>query len=98
MKRQYGGPKAQAASSQPRLRSSRFVGSFLLSCGLLLNAAACTKTPEKPPASALKQAKQDARLPEQEEIEQERRHLAPPPAYGNKVVMAQHERSETGQF
>lgn len=98
MKRQNGGQKARTSVSRSRLRGQWHVSSLLLLCGLLLSAPACTKAPEKPPESALKQAKQDARLMEQEELELERRHLAPPPAYGNKVVMAQHERSQAAQF
>lgn len=104
MKPQYGEPNASTAASRLRARCCRLgrgcrvLGTAVLSCWLLLGASACTKTPDKPPASALKQAKKDSRLDHQEVQDLERRHLAPPPAYGNKVVMAQDERANTHHF
>lgn len=98
MKRQYGGQKARSTASRLCLRFFRLVPSVMVSLGLPLGTASCTRAPEKPPESALKQAKRDSRLDQPEDEEFERRNLAPPPAYGNKVVMAQSELSGTGRF
>lgn len=98
MKRQDGEHMARSAASRLRLRFSRLVPSALVCAGVLLGTASCTKAPAKPPESALKEAKKDSRLDQPEDLDPERRHLAPPPAYGNKVVMAQHEPTETGHF
>lgn len=106
MKRQHVEPKAHAAASRLRLQGrlsrlrlqARLGGSLLLSLGLVLGTAACTKTPQKPPDSSWKQAKKDSRLDQPEDLDPERRHLAPPPAYGNKVVMAQDDRTATHRF
>jgi hypothetical protein len=70
----------------------------LVCAGLFFGTSACTSVPERPPESALKQAKKDSRLEPQEDVDLERRHLAPPPAYGNKVVMAHNEASEAQRF
>lgn len=59
-----------------------------------IGATGCASKMEAPPASALKQARQDSKL-DREQLELERRHVAPPPAYGNKVVLATDENSLT---
>jgi hypothetical protein len=78
---------------RPRLLPSTFIA-----LSLALGSAACSQAPQKPAASPLKQAKKDDRPPSQDELELERRNVAPPPAYGNKVVMAKSESDVSRQF
>lgn len=89
---------ASSISTRAGLQSLKFVSFLFVTSALAFATAGCTRAPEKPPESPLKQAKKDSRLDPQEEQDLERRHLAPPPAYGNKVVMAQDERSTPAKF
>ncbi len=86
------------SSSEAGLRRLRWVSAILLGSVLSMGTSGCAKSPQKPPEAPLKQAKKDSRLDEQEQPDVERRHLAPPPAYGNKVVMAADERTTTSEF
>lgn len=88
--------KRSTAQLSRRLLRSRLLPSMFVGLSLALGSVACTKAPQKPPTSALKQAKKEDRPTSQDELE--RRHQAPPPAYGNKVVMAQEENGPTGSF
>jgi hypothetical protein len=56
-----------------------------------VSTAACSKVPQKPPEAPLKQAVKEA--PFEEDMLDHDTHRAPPPAYGNKVVMAEREPS-----
>ncbi len=58
----------------------------------------CSRTPVKPPRSPLMEAKKDERIDEEHLRDLERRHMAPPPAYGNKVVMAVDDSRPGGHF
>lgn len=54
---------------------------------LLAVTPACTASAPPPPAKAITQKK--AERDPHGERDREPRHVAPPPAYGNKVVLAQ---------
>lgn len=98
MKRQDGEPSARTTVSRMYLSTSRALMAALFSLAVVFGTTSCAKAPTKPPESALKQAKKDSRLEQREEPDLERRHLAPPPAYGNKVVMAEQVSAEGCQF
>jgi hypothetical protein len=55
----------------------------------LLGAPACTASAPPPPAKAITQKKADRDPNLERNRDREPRHVAPPPAYGNKVVFAQ---------
>lgn len=68
----------------------RFRSFLPLSLAVLLGAGACASRATQPrvdPPSARKAAN-ETRSDQEKKDESERRHVAPPPAYGNKVVMA----------
>lgn len=88
-------PDLETAS---RVLVQRLVPSACLALALSLGSVACTKAPQKPPESALKQAQKDERIQAEEDLDPERRHLAPPPAYGNKVVMARTTNAHSTEF
>jgi len=69
----------------------------MMACTFAVGTVACSKAPQKPPEAPLKQAIKDETV-EEELFDAERHHLAPPPAYGNKVVMAEHTDQARGQF
>jgi hypothetical protein len=71
---------------------------MLLALALSIGAVGCTKAPQKPVESPLLQAKKDDRIQAEDDLDLERRHLAPPPAYGNKVVMAVEKTTKTESF
>lgn len=87
-----------ARASRHRFFTSRGAVPIFVAFMVLFGTASCTKAPAKPPESALKHANKDTPSPELEETDLERRYLAPPPAYGNKVVMAKHEDAPTQEF
>lgn len=62
----------------------------VLACGALALSSGCVHVPQKPIDTKVKQAQNDDKDRKQFQ-EYERRHIAPPPAYGNKVVLAQDE-------
>jgi hypothetical protein len=67
----------------PRLRDPFVVR--MLTASLALVLFGCAKTPSGPPEAPPRQA---TRVPSSQEFEElQRRHVAPPPAYGNKVVL-----------
>ncbi len=68
-----------------------------IALALLSGSAACTHAPMAPPESPLKQATKDNRQESGAEKDLERRHLAPPPAYGNKIVLAVEEEPTAKQ-
>ena len=70
----------------------------LVACTFAFGTTACSKAPLKPPEAPLKQAINDDAFEEEELFDTETHHLAPPPAYGNKVVMAQHADETSGHF
>ena len=76
----------------------RLLPSVFIALSLSFGSMACNKAPQKPPASPLKQAKKDDRIQQEDDLDPERRHLAPPPAYGNKVVMAKSEQERSATF
>lgn len=51
----------------------------------------CTKQIQAPTQTAPKHARHDPQEKPSQTLEQYPEHIAPPPAYGNKVVMAQSE-------
>jgi hypothetical protein len=69
---------------------------LVLVSALGTGTAGCAGAPQKPPSSAEKHARRDAREQERREFENE--HLAPPPAYGNKVVLAAQTREASQSF
>lgn len=71
---------------------------LLLAMAFALGTAACGGAPRKPPESPQLEARKDERIRAEEERELEHRHLAPPPAYGNRVVMAENKRSSAETF
>lgn len=97
MKRQDREPTAPSLASRLSLSRLRGAATLLVALTCLFGTASCAKAPEKPPESALKHAK-DFRPQEPDETDLERRHLAPPPAYGNKVVMAEERRFPSERF
>lgn len=60
-----------------------------------LSSVACSRTTGALAASPLKQANQMPRNEPVDDLDVERRHLAPPPAYGNKVVIARAHQTTT---
>lgn len=77
----------------------RTLGRVMLTLAMVaaIGATGCASKMEAPPASALKQARQDSKL-DREQLELERRHVAPPPAYGNKVVLAKNQDESRAAF
>jgi hypothetical protein len=71
---------------------------ILFACALALGTTGCTKALKKPAQAPLMQAKKDERIDKEQQLDLERRHLAPPPAYGNKVVMAQDDSGKIASF
>jgi len=69
-----------------------------LSLVLSMGTAACSAGPPKPPESPLKQAIKDERIDEQDKEDLERRHVAPPPAYGHKIVLATEDNTAQENF
>jgi len=69
-----------------RLQKCRLLLPILL---VLLGASGCTQQPQRPPETGTKHARHEVRrdlpAPPSEQVPE---HVAPPPAYGNKVVMA----------
>jgi hypothetical protein len=76
----------------------RLLPSIFVALSLSFGSMACSKAPQQPPASPLKQAKKDERIQQEDELDPQRRHLAPPPAYGNKVVMAKSGQDRSTNF
>ncbi len=85
-----GGGTSQIKLGLDRLRTPY---AFAL---IALLSISCNRAVQKPPESSMKHAQRDAKeqtlTPEAREIPE---HIAPPPAYGNKVVMAQGEGSSS---
>ena len=98
MKAKPKSPTTRRSVMLAHLRSSALRGPVLIALGLALGVTGCQKAPQKPPEAPLKQAKKDDRIDEEKQMDLERRHLAPPPAYGNKVVMAKDEQAPTQHF
>ncbi len=93
-------PIGGATLRRPTLRGSLSllqIGTILLLTGLSLTTLGCASSPQKPPETAPKQARverQDQKQQDQPTYE----HVAPPPAYGNRVVMAEEKREFTNAF
>lgn len=78
--------------TRPSRKKKHGATGVMLAFGLLVASGltlGCTKQIQAPPDTALKHARHD--LPEKppHEVEPYPELIAPPPAYGNKVVMAE---------
>ncbi|MCH2109323.1 MAG: hypothetical protein MK135_08335 [Polyangiaceae bacterium] len=92
-------PADQKLAPARGLGSSRALSNQLLISGLLVGllllTAACTKQLRPPENVENRQAKSGEQLKNAEIPADEKLHIAPPPAYGNKVVMAKMPRPST---
>ena len=80
--------------ARPSLEKKLGAKGVVLALGLLVSSGlslGCTKLVQGPPETAPKHARHDAPEKPTPATEDYPEHIAPPPAYGNKVVMAHNE-------
>lgn len=97
MARRYGPTRGLTAARHFHRAAQVSSGLPLLLLVMGLTLGGCARHVEAPPSSALKQARQDAKA-SPEELELRQRHVAPPPAYGNKVVLAEANQKQSAGF